>query len=306
MSSPLSPWLRRVEQNFEAAGPSNNFELVNLSDSCTTNQRHIHFWDYCPANIETDSDWDSTSSSWIEDSDVQSDILSTCSSQLSDSTSTEAPCVPSVSTAQVQGITQELNDYAGELEQRRKFAPVTASELSDIQEAREQILIDLRIVQRRVNETISMLTECQGLLGVAEGGGGSENGAERQRLKSSVRLLEMNLEEANTTLECEKRALNEISRRALDMQNEFDLQIKLRRHQEEDMGQHQKDREEAYDADRRDRQVLCSICMDEIVRESGDALALPCGHVFHEECVSAWLRRQERCPTCQMRVMWQI
>lgn len=304
MSSQLSPWLRRVDRAFQATGSSSNDEPANLADSCRITPAHIHFWEYCPAYIEIDSDLDSTSSSWTEDSDIYSEIISTCSSQLSDSTSTEAPYVPNASVAQAEGITQEENAYARELEQRRKLAPVTASELSDIQEARASIQIDVRTVEQRVNETMSRLTNYRGLLRAVEWGGGREDVAEQQRLKWSVWLLEINLEEVNAKLECEKRALDEVSRRALDMQNELDLQLKLRRYQEEEeMRQCQQGGEEAYETDSNGRRVvLCSICMDEIVREKGNALALPCAHVFHEKCVSTWLRRRKRCPTCQMAV----
>jgi len=41
----------------------------------------------------------------------------------------------------------------------------------------------------------------------------------------------------------------------------------------------------------------CSICLCEY--EEGESLTrLPCGHVYHEECVSAWVSNHVRCPLC--------
>lgn len=308
MSSQLPPSLRGVCPTFfQAPRSSRDVEPANLAHSCNTTQTHVHFWEYSPTYFVTDSDLHSNSSSWTEDSDVNSEILSSCFSQLSDSTSTEAPCVPNTASTHVGGLTQEENTYAKELEQRRKFAPVTASELSDIQEARARLQIDVRTAQQRVNETMSTLTTCRGLLQGVEEAGDCEDAAEQQPLKSGVRVLEMNLEETNAKLECEKRALQHISRRALEMQNELDLQMKLSRYQQaEEMWQCRQRGEDAGEMDSYGRRVVyCSICMDEIVRENGDALALPCAHVFHEECVSMWLRRRKRCPTCQVPVGWQ-
>lgn len=41
----------------------------------------------------------------------------------------------------------------------------------------------------------------------------------------------------------------------------------------------------------------CSICLADF--EDGETLKkLPCGHLFHEGCVGAWLQRNKRCPLC--------
>jgi len=41
----------------------------------------------------------------------------------------------------------------------------------------------------------------------------------------------------------------------------------------------------------------CTICLCEY--EDGDRLVkLPCGHVYHEECVSSWTSNHVRCPLC--------
>ncbi|XP_064469289.1 uncharacterized protein LOC135383934 [Ornithodoros turicata] len=46
----------------------------------------------------------------------------------------------------------------------------------------------------------------------------------------------------------------------------------------------------------------CCICL-RTYRESDTLRQLPCGHVFHDRCVSYWLRRQQICPVCRMVVI---
>ncbi len=43
----------------------------------------------------------------------------------------------------------------------------------------------------------------------------------------------------------------------------------------------------------------CIICLDDIEQ---NAYALPCAHVFHEQCVQAWLAQQNVCPLCNLAV----
>lgn len=46
-----------------------------------------------------------------------------------------------------------------------------------------------------------------------------------------------------------------------------------------------------------EEEPLCSICLCEY--EKGDRLvSLPCGHVFHEECITSWTDHNTRCPLC--------
>jgi hypothetical protein len=41
----------------------------------------------------------------------------------------------------------------------------------------------------------------------------------------------------------------------------------------------------------------CSICLGEY--EDGEKLVrLPCGHVYHEDCVASWCENHQRCPLC--------
>jgi E3 ubiquitin-protein ligase RNF115/126 len=42
----------------------------------------------------------------------------------------------------------------------------------------------------------------------------------------------------------------------------------------------------------------CSVCMD-TVSIGSEVTNLPCGHWFHEHCVSMWLREHNTCPICR-------
>merc|ERR1719491_463581 len=45
----------------------------------------------------------------------------------------------------------------------------------------------------------------------------------------------------------------------------------------------------------------CSICLDELVIGQ-PALRIPCGHLYHEECVKDWLRKSNECPVCRFEL----
>eukprot|EP00124_Ichthyophonus_hoferi_P003867 Ihof_evm2s370 gene=Ihof_evmTU2s370 len=42
----------------------------------------------------------------------------------------------------------------------------------------------------------------------------------------------------------------------------------------------------------------CSICYDDFVVGGGDLYRLSCGHVYHVDCVTPWLKRSSTCPLC--------
>ncbi|CAM9258395.1 unnamed protein product [Chrysoparadoxa australica] len=45
----------------------------------------------------------------------------------------------------------------------------------------------------------------------------------------------------------------------------------------------------------------CSVCLDDY--DEGDAcMKLPCGHVFHQDCIATWFRGSHCCPYCQVEV----
>lgn len=47
---------------------------------------------------------------------------------------------------------------------------------------------------------------------------------------------------------------------------------------------------------------ICIFCLDPL--KSLRALALPCGHAFHAECLTRWMRIKKECPTCKRPVRW--
>lgn len=45
----------------------------------------------------------------------------------------------------------------------------------------------------------------------------------------------------------------------------------------------------------------CSICLGDLV--AGEpALRIPCGHLFHEDCVKDWLKKSNECPVCRFEL----
>lgn len=46
--------------------------------------------------------------------------------------------------------------------------------------------------------------------------------------------------------------------------------------------------------------LTCSICDDQLIKDSEPVSCLKCGHVYHETCVVTWLSRSNTCPTCRV------
>lgn len=45
----------------------------------------------------------------------------------------------------------------------------------------------------------------------------------------------------------------------------------------------------------------CHICLDDLA--AGEpALRIPCGHLYHEECVKDWLKKSNECPVCRFEL----
>jgi len=44
----------------------------------------------------------------------------------------------------------------------------------------------------------------------------------------------------------------------------------------------------------------CSICIEPI-RSNNSVVKLPCGHIFHPECIRVWFKGSKRCPNCNDR-----
>ena len=45
----------------------------------------------------------------------------------------------------------------------------------------------------------------------------------------------------------------------------------------------------------------CSICLMEI-NEGEDTILIPCGHMFHDKCVTQWLKMHNTCPLCRFEL----
>lgn len=46
----------------------------------------------------------------------------------------------------------------------------------------------------------------------------------------------------------------------------------------------------------------CVICMSDLqAQEEANAVQLPCGHCFHQECIHSWLKLKSTCPTCRFQ-----
>lgn len=45
----------------------------------------------------------------------------------------------------------------------------------------------------------------------------------------------------------------------------------------------------------------CTVCLTGIEKDS-DTLLIPCGHMFHESCIKAWLEKHNTCPVCRFEL----
>ncbi|KAI7892087.1 uncharacterized protein EV154DRAFT_203598 [Mucor mucedo] len=45
---------------------------------------------------------------------------------------------------------------------------------------------------------------------------------------------------------------------------------------------------------------ICSICTDSLDSPDQYPVTLPCRHIFHNDCVGAWIEQQKKCPFCKM------
>ena len=50
-----------------------------------------------------------------------------------------------------------------------------------------------------------------------------------------------------------------------------------------------------------DNGAPCAFCLDDL--DAGGAVTLPCNHVFHKQCVTAWVSRHKDCPTCREKLL---
>jgi len=50
---------------------------------------------------------------------------------------------------------------------------------------------------------------------------------------------------------------------------------------------------------RQQQEPHCSICLEEY-EDYETLIRLPCGHIFHEDCILAWCMNHTRCPLCNV------
>jgi hypothetical protein len=47
---------------------------------------------------------------------------------------------------------------------------------------------------------------------------------------------------------------------------------------------------------------VCSICMEDFDEEGDGNKRVPCGHVYHSNCITLWLHRCNSCPLCRRHI----
>ncbi|ESW32286.1 hypothetical protein PHAVU_002G309300 [Phaseolus vulgaris] len=52
------------------------------------------------------------------------------------------------------------------------------------------------------------------------------------------------------------------------------------------------------------RDEVCSVCMEGFTRHNrdGENKRVPCGHVYHSNCITLWLEHCSSCPLCRRHI----
>lgn len=58
---------------------------------------------------------------------------------------------------------------------------------------------------------------------------------------------------------------------------------------------------EALEKVRVEETEVCAVCLEEMVVGS-EGSKMPCKHVFHGNCIAAWLRKANLCPLCRFQL----
>ncbi|KNA05680.1 hypothetical protein SOVF_188000 [Spinacia oleracea] len=51
------------------------------------------------------------------------------------------------------------------------------------------------------------------------------------------------------------------------------------------------------------KDAVCSVCTEEFEPPRNSGRQIPCGHVYHADCISAWLSVHDSCPLCRVAVV---
>ena len=49
-------------------------------------------------------------------------------------------------------------------------------------------------------------------------------------------------------------------------------------------------------------ETKCIICYCDFV--NNNEISLPCGHVFHSDCILTWIEKKMECPFCKIKLTW--
>ena len=50
---------------------------------------------------------------------------------------------------------------------------------------------------------------------------------------------------------------------------------------------------------------LCTICIEDF-EEGNSCIKLKCGHIFHENCISDWVKYNPQCPVCRVEIKVEV
>lgn len=99
----------------------------------------------------------------------------------------------------------------------------------------------------------------------------------------------------------------------IDMEDMFDLDMALTMLEEPTSESGAADREQVEDAESSAQELIngmptvaaagysCSVCMERF-GSGADAKQIPCGHIFHSNCISHWVSLHNSCPLCRSSV----
>ena len=49
-------------------------------------------------------------------------------------------------------------------------------------------------------------------------------------------------------------------------------------------------------------ETKCIICYSDFI--DNNEISLPCGHVFHSDCILTWIEQKMNCPICKIKLTW--